>query len=262
MKASLRAPRPALRVHAEAPWLAPVLRAAIATGKWAASAAPGPAPALGDATCPASVAPALGVVVRAAGARLQATLLDPEAGCRIATAAAPAGDAAPAQLVAKLVDALARAPDPRRTRPPPAPAEAAPRPPARPPPAALTAFAEAWVGTRFARGGDAKAGVDDAHLAARLYREVYGRDLGPTLKDQLASGPEVVLPKGRVEGALEPGDLLFMVTYAYLPRSVGVYLGSGQVLQAEVIRGVVVGKVPEDVPDFLYLVARRPLARP
>lgn len=254
LQAVLRRPHPELRVVASEALLAPGLRAAVASGKWATSAAPRAPPRRPEAAC-AEEPQAYLLALTPIGAGVQASLLDAAGRCRVAEARGPD---APGAVLA-LVHELARAPE---LRAPPAPLDAADAPPARPrpPPAALTEFAEAWVGTRYQRGGAGKGGIDDAHLARTLYRQVYGRDIGAKLADQLKSGPEVVLPKGDITPALQPGDLVFMVTYAYLPRSVAVYLGGGKLLQSEVIRGVVLADIPKNVPDFLYLVARRPLA--
>ncbi len=124
----------------------------------------------------------------------------------------------------------------------------------------LSGFVQTWRGTRYQPGGDRETGIDGPHFAQALYKAVYGRDITSDLKRQLKSGPEVVFDPARPQDALRPGDLLFFVSYSYLPRSVMVYLGNGKVAHSVVIRGVVVDDAPKRVPDYLYLVARRPLA--
>ena len=126
------------------------------------------------------------------------------------------------------------------------------------PKARLQAFAASWRGTRHQGDGTGRSGISGAALAQRALKDAFGITLGSRLDEPLQSGPEIPLNKDRPAANLRPGDLLFFVSYAYLPRSVMVYLGDGKVLTSEPIRGVVINDVPRDVPDFLYLVARRP----
>ncbi len=96
-------------------------------------------------------------------------------------------------------------------------------------------------------------------LARAILRETFSIDVGATLAEQLASGPEVVLDLRDPERTLAPGDLIFFVSYAYVPRSVMVYLGHGLMLAAADIRGVVVDPLPPEIPYYFQSVARRPL---
>ncbi len=123
----------------------------------------------------------------------------------------------------------------------------------------LLSFAHAWKGVRFQRGGFDHRGIDDTRLARLAMQRSFGIDIGDHLKKQIESGPEVQFDKRNPDRALQPGDLLFYVSYAYLPRSVMVYLGGGKILTSQLIRGVQIDSVPSSVPDYLYLVARRPM---
>lgn len=122
----------------------------------------------------------------------------------------------------------------------------------------LLSFAHAWKGIRFQRGGVDHRGIDDTQLARLALLRSFGLDIGDHLKEQIVSGPEVQFDKRNPDRTLQPGDLLFYVSYAYLPRAVMVYLGDGKVLTSQLIRGVQIDPVPSKVPDYLYLVARRP----
>lgn len=126
----------------------------------------------------------------------------------------------------------------------------------------LQAVASSWVGTRYLLDGDDRGGIDDKHLVQNVFRDVYGVDLGHDLATMLRSGPEVAFDPKHPSRSLQPGDLLFYVSYAYLPRSVMLYLGNGKILTSQLIRGVQIDDSPSNVPHYLYLVARRPLAGP
>ncbi len=125
----------------------------------------------------------------------------------------------------------------------------------------LQGFVTQWLGTRYRLGGKDRSAIDGPHFADELFRAVYGRNLTADLGRQLKSGPEVAFDPAHPERDLVPGDLLFFISYGYLPRSVMVYIGGGKVAHAVLIRGVVIDDVPKAVPNYLYLVARRPLAR-
>lgn len=275
--------------------LRPALKAALrGTGKLAVARAGGPPPDDARAlACPARHRPRrLALTAKVERGKLAGALLDPDAFCAVSRqtvslAARPAVEAA-AELVGRLIFPLVHDPEvpdlgaghPARigARPVEVPVEAQqPAGPLRPvagglvdpnrrttvrgPGAgqSLASFAAEWVGTRYELDGAGKGGIDDKNLAHRLYLDVYGIDLTNQLEDQLRSGPEVVFDKKHPDRDLEPGDLLFFVSYAYLPRSVSVYLGGGKILTSQLIRGVVIDDAPKSVPHYLYLVARRPL---
>lgn len=195
--------------------------------------------------------------------RLQAELQDLSAGCTRAQREVSVQGRALTKAAEALLTRLAAV----MTAAPQAPNREAQEPPAATVPgvaapasgsSALQDFVAQWLGTRFRQGGTDHRGIDSPHFAYELHKAVYGRDLSPDLLRQLNSGPEVPLDVQHPDRTLRPGDLLFYVSYGYLPRSVMVYLGQGKVAQAVLIRGVVVDDLPTSVPDYLYLVARRP----
>lgn len=99
--------------------------------------------------------------------------------------------------------------------------------------------------------------VDGPHLASLVLEEGAGLKLPPDLEVMVVSGPRVPFRPGVIRG-LRPGDLLFNVTHAGIPRSVMVYLGGGVEAHATQVRGVVVSEVPKKLPDYMYMVAVRP----
>ncbi len=122
-------------------------------------------------------------------------------------------------------------------------------------------FAEKWVGTRYRLGADGSEGaIDGPHLARAFFKEVYGRPMTSKIKKMYKIGPPISFDETAPDLSLQPGDLLYMVTFAAIPRSVMIYLGNGKTIKAARIRGVVVDSVPKNLPEYLYLVARRPLA--
>jgi cell wall-associated NlpC family hydrolase len=104
-----------------------------------------------------------------------------------------------------------------------------------------------------------RADIDAAPFVRAVMREAFELDVGALMKDQLSSGPEIAFDL-RDPRALRPGDLLFYVSYGYVPKVVLLYLGDGLIAQAADVRGVVVGPLPTELPWFFQVVARRPLA--
>lgn len=104
-----------------------------------------------------------------------------------------------------------------------------------------------------------RADLNGAALARAAMREAFDVEIGEVLREQLASGPEVPLDLRDPQRTLAPGDLIFYVSYGYVPKVVVIYLGEGLIAQAADIRGVVVEPVPLELPYFFQPVARRPL---
>lgn len=266
--------------------LATLRQAALGTGKFTVRPARRSPPGRPVGPCPRGHTPSMDLVLRARihRARLEVALVDVNNHCAAAeTDVGVTGRELPPaarEAVGRLIYPLIKPPDTPNlgAAPPQARAVRIPRSqpgrtgfaqrnglvdPDKPrtshDQSSLSGFVQAWQGTRYQPDGDSEAGIDGPHFAQTLYKKVYGRDLTADLKKQLTSGPEVIFNPNNPQDGLQPGDLLFFVSYAYLPRSVMVYLGNGKVAQSVLIRGVVVDDAPKGIPDYLYLVARRPL---
>ena len=121
----------------------------------------------------------------------------------------------------------------------------------------LLAAARKWIGVRYRRHGSSAAGIDDVHLLRAIYRDVYNHELTGDLIDWMHRYEKVAVDNRDPEAALRPGDLLFKVTYGLQPREAWLCLGSGYVLIAKEVIGVVVTPTPS--PSVRYgMAARRP----
>lgn len=108
---------------------------------------------------------------------------------------------------------------------------------------------------RHREGADGSDGfIDGPHLVRNVLLEVFGKDLGSSLRQLIAAGPRVPADPA----TLRPGDLLFLTSFAGFPRRVMLYLGAGKKAEATEVRGVVVEEIPRSVPNYLYLIAIRP----
>ncbi len=101
-----------------------------------------------------------------------------------------------------------------------------------------TLFLEAasWMGVPYKYGGNSKRGIDCSGLTCAIYREVYGKKLPRTCRQQFAE-----IKRVNHSDELKSGDLLFFHTS---PGSrecthVGIYLKDGRFLHASSYRGVV-----------------------
>lgn len=122
----------------------------------------------------------------------------------------------------------------------------------------LMRIAQSWVGVPYRFGGTTRDGIDAAALARSVIRAYQGIDVGAQLTDQLHCGPLVWIDKKTPASSLQPGDLLFLVTYGYGPRNVMIYLGGGKTLQTSVVLGTRITLLPTRIAEAFHMVARRP----
>ena len=115
-----------------------------------------------------------------------------------------------------------------------------------------------WLGVRYLRDGRTAAGVDDVQLVRLVYAQVYGVELSDNPIDWLELYEKVPVDERNPAATVRPGDILFKVTYAYVPREVSIYLGGDRAATAKDVLGVVVDKTPRIKSMKWHLVARRP----
>lgn len=101
---------------------------------------------------------------------------------------------------------------------------------------ALRQYFASWQGTRYSLGGLSRKGVDCSGLTLLTYKEVFGRDLPRTVREQAEKGAKI--PKA----ALQPGDLVFFKTGAF-QRHVGIYLQEDLFFHASPSKGVMISSL-------------------
>ncbi|HUA96548.1 MAG TPA: bifunctional lytic transglycosylase/C40 family peptidase [Acidimicrobiales bacterium] len=92
--------------------------------------------------------------------------------------------------------------------------------------ASALGFAAAQLGTPYRWGGTGNGGFDCSGLTQAAYRAA-GIELPRVAQDQFNRGPAV--PDGTV---VRPGDLLFFGSSTHAVEHVGIYVGSGEMIDA------------------------------
>lgn len=93
-----------------------------------------------------------------------------------------------------------------------------------------------WEGTRYRLGGLSRKGIDCSGLTLITYKELFGRELPRTVREQVKQGKKI--PKT----ALQAGDLVFFKTGTF-QRHVGIYLEEDQFIHASRSRGVMISSL-------------------
>lgn len=109
---------------------------------------------------------------------------------------------------------------------------------------------ERWEGTRHKLGGLGSEGIDCSGLTYVVYRDLFGKQLPRTTKEQGRVGRPV---KRR---ALEAGDLVFFKT-GFSRRHVGIYIRDGMFLHASRSDGVRLSNLSSGYWRERYWKARR-----
>ncbi|GAB6190381.1 NlpC/P60 family protein [Desulfocastanea catecholica] len=101
---------------------------------------------------------------------------------------------------------------------------------------ALRQYFASWQGTRYSLGGLSRKGVDCSGLTLLTYKELFGKDLPRTVREQAEEGTKIS------KAALQPGDLVFFKTGAF-QRHVGVYLEEDLFFHASFSKGVMISSL-------------------
>lgn len=107
-----------------------------------------------------------------------------------------------------------------------------------------------WRGTPYRMGGLSKKGVDCSGFVQLTYRDLFGRKLPRTVKDQVDYGKEIPTQAAR------PGDLVFFKTGLF-QRHVGIYLEDGFFIHASRSSGVILSNLSESYWQDNYWKTRR-----
>ncbi len=97
--------------------------------------------------------------------------------------------------------------------------------------AILKSHFSGWQGTPYRRGGLSRKGVDCSGFVQVTYRNLFGKELPRTVREQVRVGRTV--PKK----AVMPGDLIFFKT-GIRQRHVGIYVEDDLFLHASLSSGV------------------------
>jgi cell wall-associated NlpC family hydrolase len=114
---------------------------------------------------------------------------------------------------------------------------------------ALVAYAESFIGVPYVWGGTSPDGFDCSGFTQYVYAH-FGIHLGRTALDQFGQGVPVDMDQ------LQPGDLVFFSTYAPGATHVGIYIGNGQMVDAQ-DEGVTIASIHSSYWAARYIGARR-----
>lgn len=91
----------------------------------------------------------------------------------------------------------------------------------------LDAFIKDWLGVKYKLGGKTKRGIDCSQFSKRLYRDVYGKELGNNCLQQWNQTKRIL------KGDLKVGDIIFFRS-RQSPSGwhCGVYVGNDNFVHA------------------------------
>ncbi|MGB3209784.1 MAG: NlpC/P60 family protein [Desulforhopalus sp.] len=95
-----------------------------------------------------------------------------------------------------------------------------------------------WQGTRYRYGGLSRKGVDCSGFTLLTYKELFGKSLPRTVREQVQKG--VPVPRS----SLQPGDLVFFRT-GVIQKHVGIYLENNRFMHASRSRGVMISRIDD-----------------
>ncbi len=115
---------------------------------------------------------------------------------------------------------------------------------------ALKEYFIRWQGTRYRYGGLSRNGVDCSGLTLITYKELFGKNLPRTVKEQVKKGKKI--PKT----ALRAGDLVFFKTGLF-QEHVGIYLEDDLFIHASDAEGVTISSLNNEYWQKRYWQAQR-----
>lgn len=113
-------------------------------------------------------------------------------------------------------------------------------------------FIESWWQTPYHFGGTDKSGVDCSGFSGLLFNNVYSTDIPRTAKEQYNACERMNRDK------LKEGDLVFFNTRGGVSH-VGVYLGDGYFVHANISNGVSINSLDDDYYSARFLGGGRVL---
>ena len=107
-------------------------------------------------------------------------------------------------------------------------------------------FIESWWQTPYHFGGTDKSGVDCSGFSGLLFNNVYSTDIPRTAKEQYNACEKMNRDK------LKEGDLVFFNTRGGVSH-VGIYLGDGYFVHANISNGVTINNLDDDYYNVRFL---------
>jgi len=114
----------------------------------------------------------------------------------------------------------------------------------------LKNYFENWRGTRYRRGGLSHNGIDCSGFALLTYKELFGKELPRTVREQAQKGKLVK------KEMLQPGDLVFFKT-GHFQKHVGIYLEDDLFIHASRSHGVMLSSLDNSYWQERYWKAKR-----
>jgi cell wall-associated NlpC family hydrolase len=114
----------------------------------------------------------------------------------------------------------------------------------------LKKYVTSWMGTRYKHGGISRKGVDCSGFTLVTYKELFGKKLPRTVKEQVQKGLAVD------KGFLQPGDLVFFKISVF-QKHVGIYLENDLFVHASRSNGVMISRLDDTYWKQRYWQAKR-----
>lgn len=115
---------------------------------------------------------------------------------------------------------------------------------------ALREYFSHWQGTRYRYGGLSHNGVDCSGLTFIAYKELFGKNLPRSVKEQAEKGKKIS------KAALQAGDLLFFKT-GRSQKHVGIYLEDDLFMHASGAKGVIISSLNNEYWNKRFWQAQR-----
>jgi cell wall-associated NlpC family hydrolase len=115
---------------------------------------------------------------------------------------------------------------------------------------ALREYFSHWRGTRYSYGGLSRSGVDCSGLTLITYKELFGKNLPRTVKEQVKRGKKIS------KASLQAGDLVFFKTGLF-QKHVGIYLEDDLFIHASDSQGVTISSLNDEYWQKRYWQAQR-----
>ncbi|MGB3225053.1 MAG: NlpC/P60 family protein [Desulforhopalus sp.] len=114
----------------------------------------------------------------------------------------------------------------------------------------LKDYLTSWLGTRYVYGGISRNGVDCSGLTLVTYKELFGRKLPRTVREQVKKGAAVD------KDLLQPGDLVFFKINVF-QKHVGIFLENDLFVHASLSSGVMISRLNDSYWKQRYWQAKR-----